>query len=134
MSHVRNHASKLPLFAKPSHIIRRLSYTIPFDAWDSAICDFDKAYRAHCVKVTKNIKKGKIDDPRNKCKFKLHSKNDLQQSFEVHNGNFNGNNKDNAFTFLFKTGQFNTSEEFPFVYNEAKKRWTPLATIRVFRE
>ena len=33
--------------------------SVPFDVWDSAICDFDKAYRAHLANVVKNIEEGK---------------------------------------------------------------------------
>ena len=31
--------------------------------WDSAIFDFDKAYRAYLAKVEKNKQEGKEDDP-----------------------------------------------------------------------
>ena len=56
--------------------MKKNRYAVPYDVWDSVICDFDKAYRAHLAKVEKNKQEGKEDDPSNKCKFKFRSKKD----------------------------------------------------------
>ena len=63
--------------------MKKNRYAVLYDVWDSAICDFDKAYRTHLVKVGKKSKEGKEDDPSKKCKFKFRSKKDPQQSFET---------------------------------------------------
>ena len=60
------------------------------------ICDFDKAYRAHLIKVGKN-KQGKEDDPSNKCKLKFRRKKGPQQSFEVKLRDFNVKNSADSF-------------------------------------
>ena len=41
-------------------------YAVPYDVWDSVICDLDKAYRAHLAKFKKNKQEGKEDDSSNK--------------------------------------------------------------------
>ena len=41
------------------NMVKKNRYVVPYDVWDSAICDFDKAYRAHSAKVEKTNKKGK---------------------------------------------------------------------------
>ena len=56
-------------------VIKKNRYTLPYDVWDSVICDFDKADRAHLARNEKN-KQGKEDDPSNKCKFQFGSKKD----------------------------------------------------------
>eukprot|EP00122_Pirum_gemmata_P000388 Pgem_evm4s340 len=116
-------------------------YSDPFDVWDSAICDFDKAYRAHLAKVAKNVEEGKHDDPSNKCKFKFRSKKDLKRSFEIRHRDFNANNS--QYSFLFKEGKFEYDSKhklfnddgieekirrgvFPLSYNEAKNRFIPV--------
>ena len=75
--------------------------------------------------------------------------NDPQQSFEVRHRDFNA--KNSAYSFLFKMDKFKSlskhkvfnddgKEEkcrrgkFPLVYNEYKKRLTPLSAIRVIQE
>ena len=47
---------------------------MPYDIWDSAICDFDKTYSVHLAKVEKNKQEGKEDDPSKKGKFRFRTK------------------------------------------------------------
>ena len=42
--------------------MKKNRYVVSYDTWDSAICDFDQAYRAHLPKVEKN-KNGKKTIP-----------------------------------------------------------------------
>ena len=39
---------------------------VPYVVWDSAISDFDKAYRTHLAKVEKTKQEEKEDDSSNK--------------------------------------------------------------------
>ena len=124
-------------------------YSVPFEVWDSAIADFDKAYRAHLAKVKKNRERGKENDASNKCQFKFRSRKDKQESFEVRNRDFN--KESGEFSFLFNSTKFafkskhktfhedgsidvDRKGEFPLVYDETLKRWIPLGTIRVIRK
>ena len=124
-------------------------YTVPLSVWDTAISDFDKAYRAHLAKRNKNKDQGKENDPSNKCCFKFRSKKDPQQSFEVQRDHFNGNH--NQHSFLFHEDKFKVKSthnmynsdgtidiqqkgKLPLVYNELKKRMTPMGSIRVIKE
>ena len=106
--------------------MKKNRYAVSYDVWDSAICDFDTAYRAHLAKVEKIKRKGKEGDPSNKCKFKFRRYRD-----------FTAKNSTNSFLFkmdkfksLSKHKVFNNDGleekcrrgEFPLVYNEYKKR------------
>ena len=51
--------------------MKKNRYAVSYDVWDSAICDFDTAYRPHLAKVKKSKQEEKEDDPSNKCKFKF---------------------------------------------------------------
>ena len=84
--------------------IKKNRFEVPYDVWDSAICDFDKTYRAYLTKVEKNKQKGKEADPSNKFTFTVRSKKDPQRSFEVRYHDFNA--KNSAYNFVFKMDKF----------------------------
>jgi putative transposase len=54
---------------------------IPFDIKDVAVCDYDKARKAHFAKLAK--KKAKDISARHDARFKFRSRKDPQESFEV---------------------------------------------------
>ena len=80
--------------------MKKNRYTVPYVVWDSAICDFDKAYKTYLTKIEKNKQEGKEDDPSNKCKFKFRSKQGPQQSIKVRHRDFNANNS--VYRFLLR--------------------------------